>query len=71
MTIKELEILASDENLLDLLTFARCQLLNLHYTQGIPQYRNDQSLVRDTLYEIRDTVEKKKPNFECQARYRR
>lgn len=71
MTVKELEILITNDELLDMLIYARCQLNNLGVSMGIPAIRYDRSKLFNTLKSIKTEVESISPHFVAKCVYRR
>lgn len=71
MTIKELEIIASSDMLIDMLVYARCQLLDLDKTFNIPDLRSDYSNIHHTLKSIQENIESISPSFTPKCIYRR
>ena len=71
MTIKELEILISNDELLDLLIYARCQLDNLGTGMNIAQFKYDRSKLFNTLKNIKTEIDEISPSFTAKCVYRR
>ena len=63
MTIKELEIIISDDDLLDMLIYARCQLSNFGREHGLPELQYDRSKLYNTLYQLKNEVDKISPSY--------
>lgn len=71
MTIKELEIIASSDDLLDMLIYARCQFDNIGTGMNIAQFKYDRNKLFHTLKEIKTEVDKIAPDYEAKCIYRR
>lgn len=71
MTIKELEILSASDALIDLIVYARCQLLDLDRKLNIPDLRCEHSKLHDTYKSIKDEIDRISPNYKPKCIYRR
>lgn len=71
MTIKELEILISNDSLLDMLIYARCQLNDLGVGMNITELKYDRSKLYNTLRAIKTEIDNTSPNFVAKCIYRR
>lgn len=71
MTIKELEILISNDSLLDMLIYARCQLNDLGVSMNIAELKFDRSKLFNTLKAIKTEIDNTSPNFVAKCVYRR
>lgn len=71
MTLKELEIIASSEELCDLIIYARCQLLNLQLKMNMADFRCEHNRIHHTLKSIKDEVDRVSPHYHQKCVFRR
>lgn len=71
MTIKELEIIISHDNLIDLLIYARCQLCDLGVAMHISDLHFRRYKLYDTLNSLREEIDKIKPNYKTKCVYKK
>ena len=70
MTIKEIEILASSDLLMDMLVYARCQIHDLGSKFNLPDLRYEHTRLYDTLKSIQTEVKSQAPLYEPKYLYR-
>ena len=71
MTIKELEIIASSDMLIDMLVYARCQLLDLESAFNISDLKSDYTHLHHTFKSIQDEINRISPHFKQKCIYRK
>ena len=71
MTIKELEIIASSDMLIDMLVYARCQLLDLESAFNISDLKSDYTHLHQTFKSIQDEINRISPHFKQKCIYRK
>lgn len=71
MTIKELEILISNDYLMDMLVYARCQFSDLGVVMHIAELRFERSKLFDTLKDIKREVDEISPVYQAKCIYRK
>ncbi len=71
MTIKEIEILISNDYLMDMLVYARCQLCDLGISMHIADLRFERCKLFDTLKDIKREVDEISPAYQARCTYRK
>ena len=71
MTIKELEIIASSDKLIDMLIYARCQLVDLDIAMNIPDLRSDYMRLHHTFKSIQEEINRISPYFRQKCVFRK
>jgi hypothetical protein len=71
MTIKDLEILISDDDLLDMLIYARCILSDFGRQNNVPALQYERSRLYNTLQQIKKEIDNISPSYKTKCVYRR